>query len=293
MPKKIMLIVNPFSGRGLSKNTLGVIVSLLCSEGYIVSVFSTELDCPDALAREYAKDYDSVVCVGGDGTLSGAAAGLMQIDAPPPLGFIPNGTTNDLAATFALSRDPKAAVTAFIKGCPVPLDIGTFDDRYFTYIAAFGAFTGASYSTKQTVKRALGHFAYVIDGLASMPTIRPEHTIVEYDDGVIEGDYIFGSVTNSTSIGGLVKLDKKTVDLQDGLFEVILVKKPVNMSELGTIIGSILNHAVHSEKVQLLHTRKVKFTFDTDVVWTTDGEHGGKHRELVIENRQHALQIIV
>lgn len=288
-----MLIINPYAGRGLSKQALGVIVSLFCSEGYTVTVYSTECGTPEFFAREYGGNYELVVCVGGDGTLSGVTSGLMQIDSPPILGFIPAGTANDMASTLALSRDPKMAVKSVLKGKPVHLDIGRFNDAYFTYIAAFGAFTGVSYKTPQSAKRALGHFAYVTAGLASMPEIRPHHAVVTYDDGVIEGDFIFGGVTNSTSIAGLVKLNKKDVDLGDGLFEVLLVKNPVNATELTNIISSILNHAYVNENVLLLHTKKIKFSFDEEVGWTKDGENGGMHKELEIENCHHALKIIV
>jgi diacylglycerol kinase (ATP) len=293
MPKNLMLIVNPYSGRGLSPNTLGIIVSQFCSEGYAVTVYSTESGSPEFLARVYSENFDLVVCVGGDGTLSGVAAGLMRAMAPPPFGYIPAGTANDMASTLALSKDPKTAVRSVINGHPVPLDIGCYDDKYFTYIAAFGAFTGVSYTTAQSAKRALGHLAYVIDGLASMSAIRPQHTVIEYDGGMIEGDFIFGGVTNSTTIAGFVKLDRKDVDLGDGLFEVILVSNPVNAAELTNIITSILNQTYDSENVLLLHTKRIKFSFDADVGWTKDGENGGTYKELEITVCRHALQIIV
>ena len=291
--KNLMLIVNPYSGRGLSRNALGTIVSLFCAGDYAVTVFSTQYGTPEELVREYAGRYDLIVCVGGDGTFSGVAAGLMQLEAPPPFGYIPAGTSNDMASTLALSKDPAAAVRSVLNGRPVPLDIGCMGGSVFTYIAAFGAFTGVSYSTKQSAKRALGHLAYVLGGLASVTAIRPRHTIVEYDGGTLEGNYIFGGVTNSTSIAGFVKLDCRDVDLGDGLFEVILVKNPMNAAELGNTVASILNHTYHSENVCLLHTKRIRFTFDEDVDWTRDGENGGRHRMLEIENRRHALQIII
>jgi YegS/Rv2252/BmrU family lipid kinase len=293
LPKNLMLIVNPFAGRGLSKQALGVIVSLFCSQDYAVTVLSTESGTPEHLVREYGHLYELIVCVGGDGTLSSVTAGLMRLSSPPIFGFIPAGTANDMASTLALSRDPGMAVKSVLNGKPVPLDIGAFNDEYFTYIAAFGAFTGVSYKTSQSAKRALGHFAYVIDGLASMPAIRPQHTVITYDGGTIEGDFIFGAVTNSTSIAGLVKLNKKDVELGDGLFEVILVRNPINATELTTIISSILNQTYQSGNVILLHTKRITFSFDEEVDWTKDGEYGGKHRELEIRNCRQALRIIL
>ncbi len=294
MSKSLLLIVNPYSGRGISKNTLGIIVGHFCDDGYTVTVqFSTD-QTPEQIARDRAEGYDLVVCVGGDGTLSGVASGLMQIADPPPFGFIPRGTANDVASTLSLPRDPRVAAKAVLHGHPMPLDIGWFNnERFFTYIAAFGAFTGVSYTTTRSAKRALGHLAYVFSGIASMQDIKPQHTIIEHDGGVLEGEYIFGGVTNSTSIAGFVRLDREDVDLCDGLFEVILVKNPVNTGELGQIISSILNHSYHSENVSLLHTKNVRFTFDEDVNWTLDGENGGVHRALEIKNRRQALRIII
>lgn len=288
-----MLIVNPYSGRGLSNSALGVIVSLLTAGGYVVSVYSTELDSAESLVRDFAAGYDLVVSVGGDGTLSGVASGLMQVKNPPVFGFIPAGTSNDMASTLALSRDPKTAVTAILSGRPVSLDIGCFNDRFFTYIAAFGAFTGVSYKTPQSAKRALGHLAYVLSGLASVSEIKPQHTVIEYDGGVLDDSFIFGGVTNSTMIAGFVRLDRKDVDLGDGLFEVILVKNPVNALELGDIIRSLLDQTYHSDNVLLLHTKKIVFHFDEDVAWTKDGEAGGSHRTLEITNCRQALKIII
>lgn len=293
MLKKLMLIVNPFSGRGLAKSALGDIVSLFCSEGYAVTVYTTNYFSAEELVRGCSGDYELVVCVGGDGTLSGVASGLMQTDSPPPFGYIPSGTANDMASTLALSRDPKTAVLSVINGKPVPLDIGSFNDKYFTYIAAFGAFTGVSYQTPQSAKRALGHLAYVLGGLASVAAIKPRHTMIEYDGGSIEGNFIFGGVTNSTSIAGFVTLDRKDVDLGDGQFEVILVKQPINAHDLGVIISGLLNHNYDNDNVLLLHTNKIKFQFDEEVEWTKDGEAGGAHKTLEIVNCRHALNIII
>jgi len=227
----MMLIINPHSGRGLSKTALGTIVSRLCAADYNVTVYFANDKTPEELAYEYARHHELVVCVGGDGTLSGVISGLLHSKASIPLGYIPSGTANDVASTLALSKDPSRAAKRIMTGSPRVLDIGKFHDRYFTYIAAFGAFTKVSYKTSQTAKRSLGHFAYVLSGIADISTIKPRRTIVEYDGKTIEGEFIFGGVTNSTSVGGFIKLNKAKIDLADGKFEVILVKQPVVPSD--------------------------------------------------------------
>ncbi|MCL2125818.1 MAG: diacylglycerol kinase family lipid kinase, partial [Oscillospiraceae bacterium] len=188
---------------------------------------------------------------------------------------------------------PSAAVKTIIGGSPRQLDIGSFSGRYFTYIAAFGAFTGVAYTTPQSAKRALGHFAYVLGGLAAVPAIKARHTIVEYGDGTIEGDFIFGCVANSTSVAGFVKLDPKQVDLSDGLFEVILVRQPIRAADFFDIISNILSKTYGGDNVIMLHASNVSFKFDEEVAWTVDGEDGGSHSSVEITNHREAIQIIV
>ena len=288
-----MLIVNPYSGRGLSKTSLGTVVSQLCGNGYVVTVYYIGDSDAGALAYEYAKYHELAVCVGGDGTLSAVISGLLRSNTSIPVGYIPTGTANDVATTLALSKDPSTAVHTIIKGKPQPLDIGSFAGRYFTYIAAFGAFTGVAYTTTQSAKRALGQFAYVLGGLADVFAIKARRTIVDYDGGVIEGDFIFGGVMNSTSVAGLVKLDPKQVNLADGMFEVVLVKQPIGLTDLLDTLTSIVTKSYDGDNVLMFHSSDVMFTFDDDVAWTIDGEDGGKHREVEITNCREAVKIIV
>jgi YegS/Rv2252/BmrU family lipid kinase len=231
--------------------------------------------------------------MGGDGTLSDVISGLVALTSPPPVGYIPTGTANDVATTLSLSHDPQLAAQRIIRGDPTPLDVGVFCGKTFTYIAAFGAFTGVSYQTTQSAKRALGHLAYVVGGLADMAAIKPVHTILETDDGVIEDDFIFGGVTNSLSVAGLMRLDPHDVELSDGLFEVLLVKNPVDIVDMGNTLISIMNRTYDSDSVRLLHTSRAKFTFGEDVAWTRDGEDGGKHREVEISVLPSAINIII
>ena len=302
MLRNLMLIVNPFSGRGISKAAMGTIVSRLCDNDCAVTVYIAGEYSARQLAYEYAKHHEMVVCVGGDGTLSDIISGLMGSGVSLPVGYIPAGTANDVAATLALSKDMNAAAQTIIDGRPKPLDIGRFseasakndnDARYFTYIAAFGAFTGVAYLTPQSAKRALGHFAYILGGLADMTAIKARHCRVRYDGKVVEGDFIFGGVVNSTSVAGFVKIDPDSVDLADGLFEVILVRQPIILTDFLDILSSIATQSYDGDNVLMLHASKLKFTFDDAVPWTVDGENGGAHKEVEITNCREAVRIIV
>ncbi|MCL2366397.1 MAG: YegS/Rv2252/BmrU family lipid kinase [Oscillospiraceae bacterium] len=288
-----MLIANPFSGKGLSRLAIGTIISQLCSNGHVVTVhFSGEL-YPEQLALKYAGQYDLLVCLGGDGTLSHVVSGLLRSGASIPIGYIPTGTANDIATTLGLSKSPAEAVKTIIGGKPLALDIGLFAGGYFTYIAAFGAFTSVAYSTPQTAKRSLGHLAYVLSGFAEVPQIKARKTIVEYDGNTITGDFIFGAVANSTSVAGFLKLDPSRVDLSDGMFEIVLVRQPVDPAAFLDLLTRLATQSYDGDNIQLLHASHVKFTFLEDVAWTVDGEDGGVHREVEISNSHKAVSVIV
>ncbi len=293
--KKLMLIANPFSGQGKAKTSLFPVLDEFCKNDYSPTVYISggEKTCR-SLAAQYASQYDLLVCMGGDGTLSDVASGLMEIPEPdrPAVGYIPMGTANDIASTLSLSVEPVTAVANIIKKTPSPYDMGKWDGGYFAYIAAFGAFTEVSYSTPQSLKRAFGHAAYVFSGLSALPAIKPKHTVVDYEGGTITGDFIFGAVCNSTSVAGLIKLKPDAVDLSDGMFEVILVRNPMTAADFLNIISNVSTQHFDSQDVMMLHTPWVKFSFDEPVAWTRDGEDGGKHENVVIENCCKALNIV-
>ena len=273
--------------------TLGSIVSRLCEADYRVTVYFANEQTPEELAYENAGNHDLVVCAGGDGTFSGVISGLLKADHATPVGFIPAGTANDVATTLTISRVPSVAVRSIIRGSPRPIDIGKFNDRYFTYITAFGAFTEASYSTPHNTKRSLGHFAYILGGLADMAAIKPRFTVIEYDGEIIQGEFIFGGVMNSTSVAGLVRLDPKLVDLSDGLFEIILVKQPLDLAAFLDIMSSLAAQTYNGDNVKMLKASKVRFAFKEEVAWTVDGEDGGKHRKVEIVNCHRAVEIVL
>lgn len=295
MEKKLMLIINPAAGKGGYKYNFGEAMQVLDRGGMRTTMYFTSAqgEATD-FAAKYASDYDVVACVGGDGTLSEVIAGIMTLDKRPPVGYIPMGTANDVATTLNLPKnDTVGAARRILEGTAHPYDVGGFGtDKYFAYIAAFGAFTEVSYATPQNQKKVLGHLAYVLQGALQLPKIEKYHAVVEYDDGIIEADLMYGSMSNSTSVAGIVHLNEEIVGLGDGMSELVLVKDPGSMKGLAEMLDSVIYQRYDSDKLLILHTKKARFTFDKPLPWTRDGEAGGSYRQIELCNHAHAIEMI-
>ncbi len=298
MNKKLMLILNPAAGGGKGITSIGPVMEVLYKGGYLPTVYyTTAAGEATQLVLKHAAEYDCVACSGGDGTLSEVVSGLVQLRDPPPLGYLPQGTSNDVASSLGIPKTPVAAAKFLVRGKPTPIDAGRFNDSdYFTYIAAFGAFTEVSYETPREQKQSLGHFAYVLQGLSKLPKISSYRTIVELDGGrTIIDDLLFGSVSNTRTVGGMVRLKNDMVDLDDGIFEVMLVRDPGpgNVIELNKITSSILQGTFSNPYIRVTRSSRVKFAFEEPVKWTRDGESGGAHQQVELQNLHSAVSILL
>ena len=294
--ERLLLIYNPTSGTKRIASSLSELIDVATKAGWLTTVYPTQCK-GDAIraAQTLGREFDRVVCAGGDGTLSEVAAGLMELDAPPPLGYVPFGTTNDCATTLHLPKSHRqAARVACGTGFPTPVDMGRHNGRPFVYVAAFGAFTKVAYDTPQDLKHTLGHLAYILEGIASLPTIVPYHLRVDYDGNTLEDDFYFGMVSNALSIGGIKPLKSEQVVLDDGLFEVLLVKKPVNLAELSNGFQALinLNPAEDTGALVYFQASHLTFTADKPLPWTVDGEFGGDPQVAQVDNCPKALQIV-
>lgn len=292
--KKLLFVVNGHSGKGQIKNKLLDIIDIMIKEGYHVQVHTTqEREDATKVVREQAKYYDLVVCSGGDGTLDEAVTGMMQSEVRTPLGYIPAGSTNDFANSLEIPKDMIQAAKTAVLGVPFACDVGEFNGDYFIYVAAFGIFTDVSYATSQELKNALGHVAYILEGAKRLHTIKSYHMRVEYDGNEIEGDFLLGMITNSTSVGGFKNMTGKDVKLDDGKFEVTLIHKPKNIIELNTIIASLTNLKDETDLIDSFRADSVKFYSEEEIPWTLDGEFGGDHKEVQIKDHCKAVDIMI
>lgn len=290
---KLLFIFNPHSGKSQIKNTLLRIIDLFVKAGYEVTVRPTQsaLDAFQTVKKKASK-YDVIVCSGGDGTLNEMVSGLMSSGAPTKLGYIPAGTTNDFAASLGISTNMIEAAKNIIKGVELKCDIGSFNDSYFTYISAFGAFTEVAYQTPQQSKNLLGHLAYVLEGIKRLSSIKTYHMIVEHDGEVFEDDFVFGMVSNSMSVGGFKGIGDLGIVLDDGLFEVALVKMPKNAFDLQLTINDLLKLQVDSNYIYIFKSGEIKITSEELISWTLDGEFGGTTNHVLIKNNKQAITFL-
>lgn len=294
MKKKLLFIFNPKAGKAQIKNRLLEIVDMFTKCGFDVSIHPTQ-NSQDAYEQVMtrASEVDMIVCCGGDGTLNEVVSGLMALDKRPPLGYIPAGSTNDFARSLEIPRDFAKATAAIAEGKPFPCDIGRFNEDTFAYIAAFGAFTDVAYQTEQTWKNALGHIAYVLEGARRIFDIKSYALEITVNGEIYKDKYIFGMITNSKSVGGFKNLTGKHVQLDDGLFEVVLIRWPKNPLELNEIIASLVSGDDKTELIDSFKAAELEIKSKESLPWTLDGEFGGEHKEVTIKNEKHAIEIVL
>lgn len=292
MDQRMLFIYNPRAGKAQIRSNLLDIIDIFVKAGYEVTAYPTQA-AGDAIkaVKERRDGYDIVVCSGGDGTLDEVVSGMMQCDEKVPIGYVPAGSTNDFANSLKIPKSMIKAADVVVNGRDFPCDIGSLNSHNFIYVAAFGIFTDVSYETNQDVKNVLGHAAYLLEGVKRLPMVRSYALKISYDDQVIEGDFLYGMVTNSFSVGGFRGITGKDVLLDDGLFEVTMIRKPTNPLDLNNIIMALVDKRVKSEYIYSFKTPRLTVESEEAVPWTVDGEFGGEHMKAVIENKQKVLHI--
>ena len=292
MPQRLLFVVNPNSGKGEMRHHIVDCVDAFVRAEFEVTLYTTQKS-GDAtrIVMERGAEFDRIVCSGGDGTLNETVAGLMALNEKPALGYIPSGTTNDFASSLKIPKNPIDATNLIIDGKPYHVDVGQFNDRYFTYVAGFGAFTEVSYSTPQVSKNTLGRLAYILEGIKSLHTLRPYSVTVKTDEQIISDKFIFGMVTNATTVGGFKGIIANDVGLDDGLFEIFLAKAPTNPIELQMTINELLVSPDTNKFITRFKAQRVEFISDEEIPWTLDGEFGGAPKNVEIINHQKALNI--
>ena len=307
MGKRVLLLVNSSSGQEKGKALLYSFVEEFAKKNCVVTVFpilprSRKLST-DSIVHKYKEAFDLMVCVGGDGTLHYLVSSVLEEGLQVPIGYIPTGSTNDFAASLGIPKDWKENIDGMVKGKPFYCDIGQLNEKYFNYIAAFGAFTKVSYGTEQKLKNNLGYMAYLLESIRTMPeNLSKSYRLqVRSEEFSEEGEYIFGAVSNSRSVAGFSgfpgssKEEKWNVDLQDGKFEVLLIRTPKNIADFGEILATIIGGVIPEDnpQVQFFKTSHLFLSAKEEVEWTVDGEFGGAYREMELKVMEKKVGVML
>lgn len=293
MKKRLLLIINPVSGLRFGNLYASKISGILASSGYdVFTMFTSKRGDAENWASEYGEKFDMIVACGGDGTFNEVVSGNIK-GANRSLGYIPCGSTNDFAASLGLSSDIVTAAENIADGTPHKFDVGAFGERIFTYVASFGAFTKASYTAPQNVKNVIGHLAYIFEGGTELANLHPEHISIEVGGKIYEDDYLFGAISNSTSVGGILSISSEQVDMNDGVFEVMLIKNPDNLSDLSKMIHAITTQQFEScDKINFFPAEKINVLKNPEGGWSLDGEFEQGADGKIIENIHSAIEVI-
>lgn len=291
--KHLLLILNPTSGMRKAARNLTDIISVFNRADYDTHVYVTAChgDASKAV-HQFGSEADIIVCCGGDGTLNETVTGVIEAGLDVPIGYIPSGSTNDFASSLHLSGDVVEAAGQIVSGSETAYDVGKFGDRYFTYIASFGAFTKASYSTPQNIKNTLGHMAYVLEGMQELTALRPEHIRMELDGETVEDDFLFGAVCNSTSVGGILKLKPDLVDMADGKSEILLIRAPRDLQEFHECVMALHNQTYNCGMITFRSASAVRVLGNPEMAWSLDGEKAEGSEKIMIENLHKRITLI-
>ena len=293
---KMLLIYNPHAGKSQIKNYLWEILDIFTKNGYLVTTYPTQAQS-DAYEKikSLGAEYDIIVVSGGDGTLNEGVRGMMELPKRDThiFGYIPAGTVNDFASSLGIPKHMPDAARNIINGSPFACDVGKFQEKYFSYVAAFGAFTEVSYETSQEQKNILGHLAYVLQGIKKLSSLTDYSLTIEYDEKLIEGKFIFGMISNSYSVAGIKCNDNLKVSLNDGQFEALFIKVPENLMDLQAAVTDLLRQNFQSPYFVTLRAKKIAIVSDEKVAWTIDGEYGGEYLKTEIEVCPKQLNILV
>ena len=294
MKKKMLFIYNPRAGKSQIRSNLLDMIDIFVKAGYEVTAYPTQAqgDGIRAVTERQIGYYDMIACSGGDGTLDEVVTGMMRCEKRLPIGYVPAGTTNDFAGSLGIPRSMEKAARVIVDGRSFRCDVGGFNENIFVYIAAFGLFTDVSYETRQDMKNVLGHMAYVLEGMRKLSKVKSYAMKVTSGDKVIKGDFIFGMITNSLSVGGFKKITGDNVKLDDGVFEVTLIKRPGNPVELNTIMAALLNRNIDTDLMECFTASELQIESAEDIAWTLDGEFGGEHEDLTIKNLNKQITIM-
>lgn len=275
--KKLLFIVNPRAGKTKSLAPLFDAAAIYSEAGYLVSVRkTTHRGEATELAESLGPEFDVVVCHGGDGTLNETVNGVMRIprEYRPLVSYLPGGSTNDFAASLNISSNPAEAAASAMRMKPRSLDVGKFGEPELRLCRVVRRVHKNDLHRPAGYQEYVRHFAYLLEGVKNLDTLCPYRMKITADGEVFDGEYLFGAISNSTSIAGLMKLSPDEVSFDDGKFELLLVPVPRTPAAMQALILALINKDYYdSEGLIFRHVKHVTAETAEDIPWTLDGEY--------------------
>ena len=291
--ERILFVINPVAGRGISDMEIGAVSRRLAREGRKVDLrFTSEEHPASAQVLADGSAYDLIIVAGGDGTLREAAQALLRAGVETPLGFLPTGSTCDIAQTLGISRDLLQASERIMQAEPKRIDVGRVGKEYFVYVCSFGAFTETSWATPRESKQTWGHLAYVLEGAKRLPSLQAHPCRIETEREMFEGKWLFGAMLNTTSLGGIIRIPEPDVRLDDGKLELLLIREPQERLAFAQIASDLLNQRYTHPDIIFRHCREIRLHFEEEVPFTLDGEFGGMHYQLNVQAVKQVLPLV-
>lgn len=292
---KVIVIFNPASG--LRKNNeFEMISDFLKNREIDFDIVETTIEVgPYQILSKVVEAYDSIITCGGDGTISETIRGIHDFGFKLPLLIVPIGTSNEIAQNLGLGDDSLLKIlNRLVENKTTCVDYGVVNNKdTFTYALTFGNFTDVTYKTPQKMKNWMGYRAYLLYGFLSFRRVKSYRLQLESNDYKISGNYLFGTISNSATIGNIIRYDKDSFSLSDGEFEVLLISKPRSVKEIRLIIIGLLQNDYTSEMFTTFKSNQLSIKSQDEIDWNIDGEFAGTYNKLDVNNIHQKIKIII
>lgn len=247
------------------------------------------------MLKEHKEEYDVIISGGGDGTISHTVHGMHCHEFNCPLLILPVGTTNEIAQNMEIHELEIEEILSRLQTMKTrKFDYGQVDENQtFVYALTFGNFTEVTYRTPQKMKNWLGYRAYILYGLVSFRKIHSYHIAVKTPELNFSGEYVFGAISNSKSMGNIFHFDEGSYALDDGEFEVLFIKKPRSVKDLRLILQGMLHNDYSGKMFVTFKSSQLCIRSSKPIAWNIDGEYGGDKKTIYIRNKHRGIELVI
>ena len=288
----LLITYNNFSGKGDKVDIIDNIKKELSSLYDKIDVYHTEGEKSiSTYIIENGSNYDTILTIGGDGTVNETINGIMRLDKKPKLAIVPHGTCNDIAKSLGLKR-PKKAIKIIKKNKSKSLNVFKLNDDYFVYGLATGGVSNISYKVSKRQKSTLGKNAYYINTIKTVFEKNPKIKLIIDDGGEhhIEGRFYLMLALNTRYLAGVrIRGGKKIYN--NSKLHVMLFREQHRITGFLTFVLHIL-FGYKNKNMIIFDAEKLQIKFHEDVEFNTDGEKFIPEKYLDIISINDELEVI-